>query len=111
MLSSTSTASILATAAARRSVVLLTSLSPTPPILPSRTRPASAPTLVSMATAGSTRAISNTSIALVPASTRRHSSTDARIAAGVPVGCLRAGSKAPLMLSTTLSASSGYCVK
>lgn len=110
-LTSFSTAAILATFAARRIVPSPTSLSPTPPILPSRTSAAIAPTLSSMGTCGSTRARVNTSIVLHPSRIRSASSTSARICAGLPCGTWLTWSYAPLMLSTTLDASSGYCVK
>lgn len=87
-LNSISTAAISATLAARRIVAALTSLSPMPPILPSLTSSASAATLVSIGTLGSTRACSNTSIFLVPSSTRTASSTDARMPSGLPCGVL-----------------------
>ena len=68
------------------------------------------PTDVSIGTLGSTRAISKTSIFLVPPRTPKAYSTDPRMASGLPVGPVW-WRYAPLMLSTTFSASSGYLVK
>jgi len=85
-LSSISTAEIGWTAWALSIVSTLTSLSPTPPILPSFTSSASAYTEVSIGKAGSTRAHSKMPIVLIPASTLTASSTNARIPSELPFG-------------------------
>lgn len=61
-------------------------------------------------TLGSTRAHSKTSMVFAPPSTLATSSTEARMPSGLPLGPVLM-SKAPLMLSTTLLASSGYVSK
>jgi len=113
---STSTAATLTTFAALRIVAALTSDSETPPILPALTYSFMASSVVSMGTFGSNLAHSNKSRNFFPSSTFKHASMLRLTFSGVPFGALFGlarppGLKPPLMDSTTLLASSGYCVK
>jgi len=105
-LSSTSTAMIFVIAAASRMVVALTSLKATPPILPSSTSFASSPSVSFKGAPGSRLAHSNILILPRGPSIVRQFSTLFLTCSALPFGD-RSFSTAPLMLRTTLSASSG----